>query len=413
MPPRAAWAILLAAVSGSCVPQEPVQPVSAVEAPAADPEIRIGLVVDAARATLGGGGALRVSDPDEGPLIDIPAQSTVEVVPRVRAVGLVGVTLAIARPLLVVQSVDSGAPVRVNGRDYRGTVEVHRGLNGVVVINRVGLEAYLTGVVAAEMGRRGPGEEEALKAQAVVSRTYALRNKGRHADQGFDLLADVGDQVYVGIVTENAMATAAVQATRGEILSYNGAPIDAFFFSTCAGRTEDGVAAFAGANRPYLRSVDDHDPSGIAWCASSPRFRWRESWTRAELTTILRRTLPANNLTTTAVTDLTEMRVLERTTSGRIATLELSGRAGRTAVRGQAIRRVLEPTGGGILRSNDFTVRLSRVGGKIERIDIDGRGNGHGVGMCQWGAVGRSRAGEIYPHILSSYFPGTELRRAF
>jgi stage II sporulation protein D len=77
------------------------------------------------------------------------------------------------------------------------------------------------------------------------------------------------------------------------------------------------------------------------------------------------------------------------------------------------IRRVLAPTGGGILRSNDFTVRLSRVGGRIERIDIDGRGNGHGVGMCQWGAVGRSRAGEIYPHILSSYFPGTELQRAF
>jgi stage II sporulation protein D len=74
---------------------------------------------------------------------------------------------------------------------------------------------------------------------------------------------------------------------------------------------------------------------------------------------------------------------------------------------------VLAPTSGGILRSNDFTVRLSRAGGRIERIDIDGRGNGHGVGMCQWGAVGRSRAGEIYSHILSSYFPGTELGRVF
>ncbi len=263
------------------------------------------------------------------------------------------------------------------------------------------------------MGQRAPGEEEALKAQAVVSRTYVLRNQGRHADQGFDLLADVSDQAYAGIASENPMATAAVLATRGEILTYDGAPIDAFYFSTCAGRTEDGTAAFAGADRPYLRSVDDHDPAGIAWCASSPRFRWSESWTRAELTAILKRTLPANGLPVTVATDLTEMRVLARTASGRIATLELSGQAVRTAVRGQAIRRVLAPTAGGILRSNDFTVRLSRVGGKIERIDIDGRGNGHGVGMCQWGAVGRSRAGEIYPHILRSYFPGTELGRVF
>ncbi len=412
MRPSAAWAILLAVASGSCVPQEPAQPVTPVEAPAVDPEIRIGLVVDAVRATLGGGGALRISDPDEGPLADLPAQSTVELVPRVRSVGLRGITPAITRSVLEVQAVDSGAPIRVNGRDYHGAVELRGGPNGVIVINRVGLEAYLDGVVSAEMGRRAPGEEEALKAQAVVSRTYAIRNQGRHADQGFDLLADVGDQVYAGIITENSMATAAVVATRGEILTYHGAPIDAFFFSTCAGRTEDGVAAFAGADRPYLRSVDDHDPSGIAWCASSPRFRWSETWTRAELATILQRTLPANNLPTTAA-DLTELRMLDHTGSGRIATLELAGRAGRTVVRGQAIRRVLAPTSGGILRSNDFTVRLSRVGGRIERIDIDGRGNGHGVGMCQWGAVGRSRAGEIYPHILSSYFPGTELQRAF
>ena len=413
MRPSIAWAILLAAAGGSCVPQEPAEPITPVAAPAADPEIRIGLLVDAARATLGGGGALRVSDPDEGPLLDIPAQSTVEVVPGAGAVALNGIAPAVTRRSLVIEPIDSGAPIRVNGRDYRGTLELRRGLNGVIVINRLGLEAYIAGVVAAEMGRRAPGEEEALKAQAVVSRTYALRNTGRHANQGFDLLADVSDQVYAGIAYETPMATAAVLATRGEFLRYNGAPIDAFYFSTCAGRTEDGTAAFAGADRPYLRSVDDHDPAGIAWCAGSPRFRWSESWTRAELSAILRRTLPANNLPVSAATDLTEMRVLARTASGRIATLELAGRSSRIALSGQAIRRVLAPASGGILRSNDFTVRLSRVGGRVERIDIDGRGNGHGVGMCQWGAVGRSRAGEIYPNILGSYFPGTELARAF
>ena len=410
---RSVLAIAVAVIAGSCVPQEQPQEVQPAVAPAPGPEIRIGLLVDAPTVTVGGAGALRIIDPDEGPLYDVAAQTTIVVGPRADAIGLNGVAPTVVRRLLVVSAVDSDAPVRMNGRDYRGTLELRRGVNGVLVINRIGLEAYLQGVVGAEMGRRAPGEEEALKAQAVVSRTYAVRNKGRYNAQGFDLMADVSDQVYAGLANENPMATAAVGATRGEILTYNGAPIDAFFFSTCAGRTEEGAAVFSGASRPYLRSVDDHDPAGIAWCAASPRFRWSESWSRAELTAVLKRTLPANNLPVNSATDLTEMRVLERTGSGRIAALELSGRSARTTLRGQTIRRVLAPTAGGILRSNDFTVRLSRAGGKIERIDIDGRGNGHGVGMCQWGAVGRARAGEVYSHILSSYFPGTELQHAF
>jgi stage II sporulation protein D len=410
---RVAWVLCVAVIVGSCVPQEPPQEVAAVPAPVPGPEVRIGLFLDAAKLTLGGAGALRISDPDDGPFYEPPAQLTAEVSPRPAAVGINTLAGVVTRRQLVVEAVDSGGVVRVNGRDYRGALEIRRGVNGVMVINRLDLESYITGVVGAEMGRRAPGDEEALKAQAVVSRTYALRNKGRHADQGFDLLADVSDQAYAGVANENPMATAAVAATHGEILTYDGAPIDAFYFSTCSGRTEEGSAAFSGASRPYLRSIDDHDPAGVAWCASSPRYRWSETWTRAELSAILKRTLPANNLPGSAATDFTELRVLARTPSGRIATLELAGRTTRTAVRGQTIRRVLSPTSGGILRSNDFTVRLSRVGGKIERIDIDGRGNGHGVGMCQWGAVGRSRAGEIYPTILSSYFPGTQLQRVF
>ena len=111
--------------------------------------------------------------------------------------------------------------------------------------------------------------------------------------------------------------------------------------------------------------------------------------------------------------DLTEMRVLDRTGTGRIATLELTGRNGRTAVSGQAIRRVLAPTAGGMLRSTDFTVKLGRRGGKIERVTIEGRGYGHGVGMCQYGAIGRARAGQDYQTILTSYFPGTLLSRIY
>ena len=96
----------------------------------------------------------------------------------------------------------------------------------------------------AEMGRRSPTEQEALRAQAIVSRTFALRNLGRWRAQGFDLYATVADQVYGGAATETPEGRAAVEATRGRILTYGGAPIDAFFYSTCGGRTADGTEVF-------------------------------------------------------------------------------------------------------------------------------------------------------------------------
>jgi stage II sporulation protein D len=263
------------------------------------------------------------------------------------------------------------------------------------------------------MGRRAPGEEEALKAQAIASRTYAIRNQGRWKVRGYDLAGTTSDQIYGGEGSENTMATAAVAATRGQILTWNNEPIDAFYFSTCGGRTEDGVAAFAGAARPYLRSIDDVDESGTPWCASSPRLHWSAGWSAAELAATLRRSLPAENLPAAFGSNVTDLRIVDRTRTGRVATLALVGRNGRTLLTGQAIRRVLSPPEGGPLRSNDFTIRISRRGGRIERVDIDGRGNGHGVGMCQWGAIGRARAGQDYRTILASYFPGTEIQRVY
>ncbi len=284
----------------------------------------------------------------------------------------------------------------------------------MTVINVVDLEDYLGGVVGAEMGRRAPGEEEALKAQAVAARTYALRNRGRWNSRGFDLVADVNDQVYIGVANENAMAVAAVEATRGQVLMQDGEPIEAFFSSTCGGRTEEGSAAFAGARRSYLKAVDDIDPStGAAWCAISPRFRWTETWTARQLTAVLRKSLPGQGLPVGRASDLTDIRVIDHTPSGRVAAIDLRGRGGSTRVRGETIRRVLAMSAGGILRSTHFEVRIDRSGGRLEKVEISGRGNGHAVGMCQWGAVGRARAGHDHVAILESYFPGAELTRIY
>jgi stage II sporulation protein D len=377
------------------------------------PDVRIGLMLDVSSASIGGGGPLRIVDPDEGLLTELPAEGIVTVSRRGPSVALRGAIPDLVRRRLVIEPGTSDGTVRVGNREYRGALELEPSGGGIRVINRVSLEEYLIGVVGAEMGNRPIEEFEALKAQAVASRTYALRQQRNVGARGYDMVADVNSQVYAGLALEQPLAARAVEETRGEVLTWEGEPIDAFFSSTCGGDTEDGPSAFAGAVRPYLRSISDRDETGTAWCAISPRYRWEEQWSATQLTAVLRRTLAANGLPVARANDLTEMRVLDRTGTGRIAALELSGRNGRTTVRGQAIRRVLAPPGGAMLRSTDFTVKLSRRGGRIERLTIEGQGYGHAVGMCQYGAIGRARAGQDYVTILTSYFQGTTLSRFY
>jgi stage II sporulation protein D len=393
----------------SCAPPE-TAPIPVAEGH--DPVFRIGVLVNVRQATIGGD-ALQIADPMEGDLRTVAAGSALSAGYRGSAVGISGDGARIERRVLVVRPVDSGGDMRLNGRAYRGTLELRRGDSGLVVVNIVPLEQYIAGVVGAEMGVRAPEEIEALKAQAIVSRTYALRNQGRWKDRGYDLVSTVNDQAYAGALNENALATAAVAATRGRILTFENQPIDAFYFSTCGGRTEDGTAAFAGASRTYLRSIEDRDPSGTPWCVTSPRFHWTAGWTAAQLAATLRRTLPLEKLPVARATDLRDLKLIDKTATGRVASLELTGRNGRTVLSGQVMRRVLAPLDGGPLRSTDFTIRITRTGGKLERVDLDGRGNGHGVGMCQWGAIGRARAGQDVRTILASYFPGTEIQRAY
>jgi len=307
----------------------------------------------------------------------------------------------------------TGASVRVNGRDYRGTFLLRAVQNRVDAINVVDLEEYLLGVVGAEMGLRAEGDSAALEAQAVVSRTVALQRAGQWRGRGYDLAATVADQIYPGKGQENELARRAVESTRGQVLTYQGQVIDAFFHSTCGGRTANGAEVFAGAERPYLRSVSDLDPAGRAWCAISPRYRWRETWSGEDLARALRQTLPLAGAPASLANTLQDVEVLDRTATGRVARLLIRSRDGSVTLTGPAARGVLKPVDSPGLRSADFTIQIGREGERITRLTIDGAGSGHGVGLCQWGAVGRSRAGFSYNEILSAYFPGTELTRTY
>ena len=402
---RGGRVLALAVLLGSCMPRDEPAMLVAPAIPSASPHLRVALMLDVTRPAFTATGGVRVIDPAVGEVAVHPEGAAVEARARGDVVEVGGVALA----RVVLAPVEPSGGVTVGDRTYGGTIELTRAPDGVRVINRVTVEEYLVGVVAAEMGRRAPEERAAVEAQAIASRTYALRHMAQAADRDWDLLATVDHQVYRGQSPGEAMAREAVDATRGEVLTWGGELIDAFYSSTCGGRSEAGGDVFVDGDRPYLRSVSDIGPDGVAWCAISPRFRWRASWDGAEIAATLARTLAVERLGTGRSGDLREIRVLQRTGSGRIAELELVGSGGRTRIAGSAIRRVLRPPGGELLGSADFTIRIARRGGRIDRVEADGRGFGHGVGMCQWGAIGRARAGQDYRTILMSYFPGTTL----
>jgi stage II sporulation protein D len=398
----------------TCTPPE--TPVVAPPPQGAIPEIRVGLLIGVPRVDVAGDSGLVVVDAD-GAAAGAVAPGTSWRVrpegPRLTAGGASGWRLSGQGTLSFLPRVLGGL-VLVNGRPYRGRILVARDRSGLTALNQVGIEDYLAGVVPAEMGRRDMGEAEALAAQAIVSRTFAIRNLGKRAGEGFDLYATVVDQVYGGVASENPQASAAVARTAGEILTWHDSPIDAFFFSTCAGRTAEGTEVYAAADRPYLRSVPDTDPSGQAWCRISPRYRWREEWTAEQLRGVLRQSLPAVTGTPAEqAATATGVLVAERTGSSRVARVTVSLEGGSVDVSGPAVRRVLHPVGEALLRSAIFQLVESRVDGRLATLVAEGMGAGHGVGFCQWGAVGRARAGQDAHAILSAYFPGTDVSRAY
>ncbi len=388
-------------------------------------DVRIGVSVGADTVVIGGGDALVIFDRRGGFIGAIPrgerrrlARSGAHVAVVDRPDGGGSGRNARSPAIVRIAPREAGGFLRLGQKDYRGELWVFPGGEstgrGLTVVNRLGVESYLAGVIPAEMGRREPAERPALEAQAVVSRTFTIRNLGKREANGFDLLATVADQVYGGVAAETGAGWAAIRATRHQVLTYRGRVIDAFFFSTCGGRTAAGPEVFRAAERPYLQTMWDVSPSGEAYCRISPRFRWQVEWTPADLAVLFRQTLPpVASVSERDIDSVGDVRVAGRTVSGRVAAIaiDLRGRSRETVtVRGPDIRRVLRapPPPGQLLLSAAFDLSTDAPSG---RLVATGSGAGHGVGFCQWGAIGRARAGQTYAEILEAYFPNTQLER--
>jgi stage II sporulation protein D len=303
--------------------------------------------------------------------------------------------------------------ILVNGKRYRGEVVLHVRPNGLLVTNRLHIEDYLRGVVPLEIGRRVSGEEAAVAAQAVAARSYAYVRLSSGASRPYDVVATVQDQVYGGADAETPIADGAVWATRGLVLTYGGRIVNAPYHSTCGGSTaEVSEVWYRSRDEPYLRRVSDRiGDSDRYYCDPSPRFRWSKTLERSTLATALDRYLAQYvQLRGNRVGVVRGLEIDSRTQSGRVRALAVRTDRGRYLLRGNDVRFVMRVPNGEILNSTYFSVRTERDGqGRVARATFEGGGYGHGIGMCQWGAIGRARAGQDFRTILSTYYPGTAI----
>ena len=401
-------------------PAPPVVPMTAVPPVEAGTIIRVGIVVDRDSALVGASGpfnvltgdSVAIGAGDEGAPWTVRAGGTGRLVLRTwQGEEHEAASGVIVRPV-------GDALLMIGNRRFRGAAWLVRGTAGVTVVNRVPIEDYLMSVVALELGFRAPSDKEAVKAQAVAARTYVARYRGRREALGFDVYATDADQVYTGMDSEFPEVADAVRATTGEILTYEGRPIQALFHSTCGWSTEAVEQVWLNsAPVPYLQAVSDRSGDGPDdyYCRISPRFRWREEWSGDALGATFARTLPA--VLGTPVPDVgrvTDVRVGRTSPTGRAAELVVTSTTGTWSVPSNRIREVLRTSAGSQLLSTLFQLYVERQGdGTVGRLVAAGAGYGHGVGMCQFGAVGRARAGQDYRTILATYYRGTTLERAY
>jgi len=312
---------------------------------------------------------------------------------------------------LTIRALDAGSRVIANGKAYRGELLIMSSGDELIVVNRLPIEEYLRGVVPLEIGERQASERAAVEAQAIAARSYAYTHLA--PSQRFDVRATVDDQVYGGAAAERPVSDAAVAATAGQVLRYAGRIADTPYHSTCGGMTAEPGEVWTGeSGAPYLRRVDDHIPgSRRAYCDISPRYDWVREMSGEEIGAAVTRYLKSRGGSREIGTVRT-LRIESRTPSGRVGTLAVEGSEGETTLRGNAIRYALRVAGGELLNSTYFSVEPSGSNGGGDggrRFTLRGHGYGHGIGMCQWGAIGRARAGQDAVTILQTYYPGTSV----
>lgn len=280
-------------------------------------------------------------------------------------------------------------------RYYRGILEIGIEKGVLKVLNHVWLEDYIGSVVGSEMNFK---HQEALKVQAVIARTYALWNIETSSFDGYDVTDHTMSQVYLGELIPKPRYREAALATTGEILTWSNKLILASFFSTCGDRTVDNESVWNGKPLPYLRAVNDHGA-----CKLSPHYRWSFEIDQNRLHKLLR------NKTGRYVA---KVAIAEADRFQNVS--QMAFYSSRSAAKPSELMQanrfriwLLKSEGPRSLKSTNFTLTYHSATGKYL---FKGKGLGHGVGLCQWGALGLAKSGWMYDDILRFYYKGVEIK---
>ncbi|MEO0540643.1 MAG: SpoIID/LytB domain-containing protein [Cyanobacteria bacterium P01_A01_bin.105] len=333
--------------------------------------------------------------------------------------------------------------VKHNGRTrlYAGDLKIQPNVYGnYTLVNQVPIELYLRGVVPHEVGPSAP--RQAKEAQAVLARTYALRNLRRFAIDGYEMCADTQCQVYRGLSETVAAADAAIAATRGQVLTYNSELVDALYSSTTGGISARFSDVWDGPNRPYLRPVVDSVQ--VSWDLALrplsdennfrafinldsgfneetwPTFRWDRFGTLEAISAGVKEYLSNRQNPLASMTTITDLQVTQRSDAGRVQTLLVGTDVGSFELSKNEVVSALIPPRSQLFyiepvyeESNTPTAGSTpgvTSSPALEGYRFIGGGFGHGVGMSQTGSYNLGKLGWSYERILSFYYPGTELK---
>jgi len=275
----------------------------------------------------------------------------------------------------------------INDRCFRGEMIFVKSEEGkITVVNVLELEEYLKGVVSKEISDRWP--LEAIKAQAIVARTYTLYIKKQKKYPFYDLTSDISSQVYGGQTAEKYRTNLAVDQTRGLVLIYNKTILPAYYHATCGGFTEDASELWGDSMPPLAGKVCE-------FCKESPHFFWKRNVRLKDIQDQL-------NAQGYSLGLIKEITVVERNKSQRIKELKIATRDGKEVViSGKDFRNIVGPN---LIKSNNYVIEM-----KGYYVDFLGKGWGHGIGLCQWGANFMARQNYSFDQILEYYYPGVEI----
>ncbi|PIP20897.1 MAG: hypothetical protein COX40_02415 [Candidatus Omnitrophica bacterium CG23_combo_of_CG06-09_8_20_14_all_40_11] len=273
----------------------------------------------------------------------------------------------------------------INGRVFRGDVQLIKDNTKLSVINYIDLEDYVKGISVRETSHYWP--IDSLKAQVIVFRTFAFYKMQENAQKDFDLTSDVYSQLYGGRAAERYRINKVVDETAGLVLTYQGKIFPAFYHATCGGHTDDAV---------LLWNIDIPPLKGVVcnFCQDSPHFKWHNVLSQEEV----KDALAKGGL---RIENIKDILILGRDKSNRITDLKIVDDKKDMKISAKDFRNTLGPN---VIKSTNFQVKV------IDHdIVFEGFGWGHGVGLCQWGAYFMAKQGYTYKQILGYYYPGTQI----